>query len=388
MADRMLVIVRLLRLFVSLLIVSSFWPLISHRLGLLVFMSGLLVLALLNDWLRHRMITDGRGETISLMVGLACVSLINFYWESLGADVYFVILLVEVMIGSKRMKKMPVLLLAYAYGLDMAFSMISRGFAVSLAHETASFALTLVPIVLFRYTLIERQRAEQLNSQLAAANAELHRRNDEIEQLTQTKERARIAQELHDSIGHALVALTMNLEFIEQAMTVSPERAMPVVVKTRKLASDSMRDLRRAVHVLRLPDDQINLHDAVQRLTRQLNTSGRLTIHLSSDQALENQPEAVKSCLYKTVREALTNGLRHGQASIFDIDLRQMGNCVQLRVTNNGRAPKEITASDGVKGIIARFQSLGGTASFCPLAHGFEVSGTIPLFDTNEEASK
>lgn len=387
LTDRMQWIVRLLRLFASLLMISSFRPLISHRIGFCLFLLALLALTLLNDALRHRVLSDRRSDTLSLMVSLAFMALINFYWESLGADVYFIILLVEVMIGPKRLRKIPFLLLAYAYSLDMTFSVVSYRFAASLAHETANFVLTLVPIILFRYTLIERRRADELNAKLAGANDELFRRNAEIERLTQAKERARIAQELHDAMGHQLIALHMNLEFAERTLAAQPEKARAAVVKTRALAGQLMHDLRRAVHVLHDADNPDHLGDAVQHLLRELNTSGQLTLHLHSDEALESQPKAVKSCLYKAVREALTNGLRHGQANVFDIDLRQLAECVQMRVTNNGAAPETVTASDGLKGITARFQSLGGTVDFrSSLAGGFEVCGMIPLAEPCSES--
>ncbi len=112
-------------------------------------------------------------------------------------------------------------------------------------------ALVVLILFFFRYSNQEREKEKQLNEELQDANAKLKKYSAEIQNITRVEERTRIAQELHDSIGHGLVALGMNLEFAESTMQRNPSKAAEAIMRARSQSKKCMEDLRKAVTALR-----------------------------------------------------------------------------------------------------------------------------------------
>ena len=88
----------------------------------------------------------------------------------------------------------------------------------------------------------------------------------------------------------------------------------------------------------------------------------------------------LKNCVYKTIREGLTNGIRHGEATDFRITVKSGNNAVTIKVQDNGRGSVSFIESNGLKGIRERIEALGGTVGFVSGTEpGFVIQAIIPL---------
>lgn len=360
------------------MIIYSLIPLAQRNFGLFMGLVAVVVVLNVNDLIRYRFLTmQTMAHQVSFLFSLLCIGLIVSLQDSTGAEVYIIYLLVELIVIHK---KLPIFLIVLHFAMVFSVEMLQFDFLHALRHELISYGLTLLTILLFRNLMIEKRRVEALNLELRKSNRKLEEYTKKIERLTIIKERTRIAQELHDSMGHALVALNMNLEYAEKVVDKRPNEIKAILGKTRELTKQSMKNLRQAVKLLKDDDAIPDLRQALHALFDAFQENNHIHFDLNLNVHDELTDSKMKNCLYKTVREGITNGFRHGGASLFKITIASREDQIILNMTNNGIADSEIIRSNGLKGIENRFRDLGGTVHFLSSKEsGFTIKGELPV---------
>lgn len=235
-------------------------------------------------------------------------------------------------------------------------------------------------IYIYHSIHIEKEETKKLNEKLRLSNIKLQEYSQKIEELSIARERERVAQEIHDSLGHSLTALIMHLEFAEKTFTKNPEKAQKVIIKARNIAKSSTAKLREAVDVLKKERNIESLKNSINELIDKFSTLGNIKIDLIMNEDLESLNPNFKLCLYKTVRESLTNSIKHGNATLFKLKLFIKNNNLTLIIKDNGIGCDEITMSNGLKGIENRIKTLGGYVDFDSHKNeGFLTKVKIPI---------
>ncbi len=193
--------------------------------------------------------------------------------------------------------------------------------------------------------VIQRRRTEQVLRQLEESRQEREKAHEQlqayankVEELTIDRERARMAREIHDTLGHYLTILTIQLETISKLQERDPERAATEVAEARRVAAQSMQEVRNAVAALRPTSiATLSLPDALTQLASEFNQAAP-DIALTLD--LETQLPALSPdqqlALYRAAQEALTNIRKHAQATKILLRLRYEDDVVELLVLDNG----------------------------------------------------
>lgn len=169
-----------------------------------------------------------------------------------------------------------------------------------------------------------RSRAE-----LRALAARLH--------TTREEERTRIAREIHDELGQALTALKLDLSWIE---TQQPRRSSGAYRLTDMSITaridETMQVVRRIASELR-PSvlDQLGLEAAVECLAQEARQRAGIEVTLRTEE-FPGLPEQVSSHAFRIIQEALTNVVRHSQATRVSVSVRRMGEAIVLEVEDNG----------------------------------------------------
>jgi signal transduction histidine kinase len=219
-----------------------------------------------------------------------------------------------------------------------------------------------------------------LTAREAAARADLTRANRELgatrELLANTSrlaERERISRELHDTLGHHLTALSLNLEaathLADPATSAQVQRAQAV---TKVL----LTDLRTVVSALRA-EDPIGLADALRTLA---DTVPEPRIHLTMPEDLTITDPLHAQTVLRCVQEIVTNAIRHAHATNLWIELVTSNGEITLRARDDGRGAKEIRSGHGLTGMRERLELVGGHLDVrSPPARGFEVDAWIPV---------
>jgi signal transduction histidine kinase len=227
----------------------------------------------------------------------------------------------------------------------------------------------------------DRQRAEQLLAELEDAHQQLRAYAAQVEALAVAEERNRLAREIHDSLGHYLTAMTMQLQAAGKLVVKDPERAAESIAKAEEMARESLAEVRRSVSALRSsPVDSASLNDAIGELIQKLREGG-IAVSFTIQGISRVLPIQVKTVLYRAAQEGLTNVRKHANASAVEIELAYGPEQVTLTICDNGVGQRGQTGQGfGLLGLNERLAILGGSLQAGDLSEGgFRLRVLVPL---------
>ena len=209
--------------------------------------------------------------------------------------------------------------------------------------------------------------------ELARVNVELTALQALLAESARTGERLRISRELHDSLGHALTALSLQLEV---ASHVAEGRANEHVAEARDQAKKLMADLRAAVSALR-EGAALDLRPALAALAGSVS---RPRVHLAIPEDIGLHDPARAHALFRCVQEIVTNAVRHARAENLWIGLEREGGVLMLKARDDGAGASELAAGHGLIGMRERLEELGGRLEVeTGDAHGFALRVFLPV---------
>jgi len=190
-------------------------------------------------------------------------------------------------------------------------------------------------------------------AQQKRADSKLRMANDEIEQLAALAERERIARDLHDVLGHTLSVIVLKAELAGRLIERDPQRAAQEISDVEKTARTALSEVREAIGGYRsqgLP--------AEMELAR--NTLNAADVALSCESTLPTLPAAEETVLCLTVREAVTNIVRHAQAKHCRMSFATTkDNYFSLLIEDDG-TQAVLYEGNGLRGMRERVQAMGG----------------------------
>lgn len=259
-----------------------------------------------------------------------------------------------------------VLLVAVALLLSVLGVMLILGAeARGLLQMGVSFSAAMIFVGIFIQIAISEERArargEQLTAELAAANRQLGEYAVQAEELAINRERNRLAREIHDSLGHYLTVINVQIGAARTLLARDPTRALDALNKAQTLTQEGLADVRRSVAALRAnPTENRPLPDAIAALTQEAQASGlqvQVTI-LGTPRPLSPQVELT---LYRAVQEGLTNVRKHAQAQRVEITLEYLApEGMRLAMRDDGIGAAQVSGGFGLLGLQERVKILGG----------------------------
>lgn len=206
------------------------------------------------------------------------------------------------------------------------------------------------------------------HAELAAAHAQLGAHLVELEELTLSNERQRLARELHDTLTQGLVSLIWQLEALEARLVDGQaQRAREIAQLAMQGARTTLGESRRAIHALRSGASEIavqgaSLSETAQAEIQRFNEATGIVCR-SDLRLLEAMPVPVGQQAMQAIKEGLTNVARHAHASEVWVGVSSNGAVFELEIRDDGRGfdPQRIAAGHyGLLGLRERAQQLGG----------------------------
>ena len=245
----------------------------------------------------------------------------------------------------------PLVLLAWGYGRQGALlgstwaSVLHVGLSLWMLPEGGlsrlSVAQTLMRILLLYLVplivsiLAEREREQ--HSRLEKAHQRLRRHAAAMEQLAVSRERNRMARDLHDTLAHSLSALTVQLEALRTLMTNDPGAARDAVKDISELARRGLEESRQAIQALRSdPVETLGLIGALGETIQALQTRTGLQASLSTAGEESHLTTEEAQALYRIAEEALSNVERHANAQRVDVRLDCGADRIDLLIRDDG----------------------------------------------------
>jgi signal transduction histidine kinase len=217
-----------------------------------------------------------------------------------------------------------------------------------------------VVAILNRRAQANRDRIEQTEDELRRLSADLFH--------TQEQERRVLSRELHDEVGQTLTALGMEIGNIERLHLGSTLEFAIHIDEAKHLTEETLKTVRRLAMGLRpaMLDDS-GLAPALRYQAREFSRRTAIRIVVEIKGALENLPDAHRTCIYRVVQEALTNCARHATAKNVRIAVNGDEHRVALRVEDDGVGLADSSpAGLGLIGIGERVRELKGSVSLRP----------------------
>ena len=196
-------------------------------------------------------------------------------------------------------------------------------------------------------------------------------------------ERLRVAQEVHDVVGHGLVAIKMQADLALHLLQKKPEHAEVALTAISRTSTDALDELRATLAVVRStePDAPRAPAPGVSRLPeliQRIRDSG-----VAAELAITGEPRelspAVELAGYRVVQESLTNALRHSDARIATVLLDYRDHVLVITVSNPAQGVRPSSEGTGIAGMRQRVTLLGGEFAAGPTPEGaFEVCARLP----------
>ncbi|MEJ6013729.1 histidine kinase [Corynebacterium sp. H127] len=217
------------------------------------------------------------------------------------------------------------------------------------------------------------QRAVKLDQERAGAYLKLQRQLEQSQDLAISQERARIANTLHDGLGHKLTAVCMSLDYVGKTIATRPERATQETQVARSLTSEAIDDMRKVVRAMNPIAIDNNPLTTVSALAESF-ASTNLDVRFHSDVA--SLPEDQALLVLRFAQEALTNVVRHSDATRVHMRLRS-GDPIEFEIRDNGNFAGQITPGFGIRSLSERASELGASLNYS-VDNGFTISLSLP----------
>lgn len=204
-----------------------------------------------------------------------------------------------------------------------------------------------------------------------------------VEEITILRERNRISREIHDSVGHSLSTMIIQLSAISKVAEKDGMKASLMADNLNKFARKALKDVRAAVNALKpMEFEKYQGIAAVQEMIKNFKkltgvevifTVSKNVWPLNSDQSF---------VIYRVVQEFLTNAVRHGKASNININLNFFEDYMYMYLKDNGIGCSHIEEGMGLKNINERVSSLGGNVHYNSSENkGFEADVNLPKIE-------
>ena len=254
------------------------------------------------------------------------------------------------------------------------FPLLTQSFATAFA-LVVHFVIVQVALAFYRQFL----RLDKVLKELAESQRELEKAYERVAEVTALEERQRIAKEIHDTAGHSITTVIMQTESAKLMIERSPEEAKNKIVAANLQAKHALEELRDSVHLLSGNNAGNTLKSALENIVHESTDGTGITIRSEIEDVAVSPAKFRFLC--NTLKEGISNGLRHGNATAFWFELKIEDGKICFLLSDNGKGlEKDWKAGFGLTSLRERARSFGGEAEFVSEPdEGFEIRLTLPM---------
>jgi signal transduction histidine kinase len=225
--------------------------------------------------------------------------------------------------------------------------------------RTIAFGMVGVIVGLLMNTQKDQRR------KLIQANVMLSKHADTLEELATSRERNRLARELHDTLAHTLSSQILTLEALRLSPPEAKDEMQTVLLTLIENSRKGLSDTRRALKDLRSKQlDDLGLKAALDALVKDASSRMEFSIEALIDDNLPGISKEIEQCIYRIAQEGIENIVRHANASRAALTLSYSKNILMLEIRDNGEGFSLGVINDGdnhgIKGMQERVEDVGG----------------------------
>lgn len=186
------------------------------------------------------------------------------------------------------------------------------------------------------------------------------------EKMAKIKDRERIAQDIHDGIGHALTSLNMHLEYGQSLSSGDYEASQNLMHTMKAITEEAILNLKKAVQEIKESEKEISLSlsETLNQLQMKLKSNDGFTLIGEVPKAIDLLPEYVQKLYFVTLREMITNAIKYSGKKVLFFDFELTNEEILLHAWDTGKGAGNFVANHGLKGITEKVLTLEGDITF------------------------
>ncbi|SCH16053.1 sensor histidine kinase [Romboutsia sp. 1001713B170207_170306_H8] len=341
----------------------------------------LILIFIINNQIRYFNLYDKKIFIhISLIIEFILIYILSNYIDKINVF-FFIPMILDITNSKKIYNKYIYLIIAIIFSL-----IINIDYSLLSAFEYSFFLLVISILCIY----IHNESLSKLNSQkiynqlrisedkLKKANSDLEIYIDSLEELTILKERNRISREIHDSVGHALSTTIIQLSAIEKLVSYDKD-LKELVCELREFVKMSLKEVRNAINTLKPKEYEkyenlFKIKELINNFSKMTNIDVKMTVSKNTWKLSSIQ----LTSLYRVIQEALSNCIKHSNATKIQIFLNFNNDNLVINIKDNGTTCKNIIKGNGLKSITERMNELNGLARFNSSNDGFLIHASFP----------
>ncbi|HPH95875.1 MAG TPA: sensor histidine kinase [Anaerolineaceae bacterium] len=321
---------------------------------MLISFTGLMAVHIILHWLFRRYFNNSRASLLYMLGQGIIVTILMLIAGEIGVTLGLSMALIGEAIGVYGMTRRGFIVCGY-------FLMLSLGCYLYIfgVRQIFWWFLAVIPILIFVVIYVimytrqtnANERAQMLLTDLENANRKLSEYAAEVEDLTISNERQRMARELHDTLSQGLAGLILQLEAADAHLSSGhTEKARKIVQQTMENARATLANARRAIDDLR-ENDTLSCQEAIRREVDRFSRATGLSCTLDMSLPHDCQPRMADSLL-RIVAEGLANIAHHAQATCVQINIQTAAQELLLEIKDDGKGFDPASVPSGHYGLI------------------------------------
>ena len=261
---------------------------------------------------------------------------------------------------------------------DLPYAVVISDSVWALVSLTAHFFLMNFALGFYRQYL----KLNKALTELGESRSELQKAYDSLAEATALEERQRIAKEIHDTAGHSITTVIMQTEAARLVIDKNPEDAKIKLIAANLQAKNALEQLRESVHVLSGNTTRGTLRTELTKVIEESAQGTGISIRYEIEDVTVSAAKDRMLC--NALKECISNGLRHGGATAFWVELKPEFGQVKLLVSDNGCGVDvgKLKKGFGLSAMSESAERLGGGLQLTSEeGDGFEVVVRLPMDD-------
>ncbi|GAB3808355.1 sensor histidine kinase [Virgibacillus kimchii] len=307
-----------------------------------------------------------QGWTVYVSVG---VEMAISIWMTLNFGYVYFSLFLAFFIGNIQNKAGFITL--YVVHLVTTISAVAIGFFIQnqiFLTQLPFIIISIIGVILLPFNMYNRNKQEKLENQLEVANKK-------ISELIVMEERQRIARDLHDTLGQKLSLIGLKSDLAKRLIPLDAATAKSEVEDIHQTARTALKEVRELVSDMK----SIRLKDEIIHVRQMLNAA-QIKLKIEGTPDIRNTPLLVENVLSLCMKEAITNVVKHSQATTCHISIMQSPSELQIQVKDNGIGLSGKTNSNqgnGLAGMRERLEFVNGNLEITDL-NGTTMKISVP----------
>ncbi|MCM3634947.1 sensor histidine kinase [Paenibacillus camelliae] len=321
----------------------------------------------------------------STLIGASILATVALQLEYTGEHSLYVLLIYSLLAGKAIYRLPPIH--AVIVGIALLSNLLAPSwfgypsfppmFAILLA------AIHATGLAVYSHAKTNMEATDLRNDVLLSEYRAMKRRIVTNEKAARQEERTQIARDIHDSVGHKLTALLMQLEVLRMQ---ADEQLAPRVTELKELARESLEETRSAVKSLKQPET--GGLTAILNMIRKLEAEQFMRVHFTVQHGALSAPLSASQsfAVYRAVQEALTNLMKHSESKEAFITFEAPGGGIfRFEVVNRLKNKVVVREGFGLRSMRERIEEAGGTLEVVAYPDSFVIRGVMPILKEGGE---